>query len=63
MNLNYGTIGFLGVIIMGSLMLSQMGMTEGMDGKGGMDGKNKKAEAAVGAGVAAAGVAAAGAKK
>lgn len=31
MNLNYGTIGFLGVIIMGSLMLSQLGMTEGMD--------------------------------
>ncbi len=31
MNFNYGTIGFLGVIIMGSLMLSQLGMTEGMD--------------------------------
>lgn len=31
MNLKYGTIGFLGVIIMGSLMLSQMGMTEGME--------------------------------
>ena len=27
---NYGTIGFLGVIILGSLILSQIGMTEGM---------------------------------
>jgi hypothetical protein len=32
MNLNYGTIGFLGVIIVGSLMLSQLKMTEELSG-------------------------------
>lgn len=50
MNLNYGTIGFLGVIIMGSLMLSQLGMAEGMDGN---DKTHKKTKAEAEAAAAA----------
>ena len=47
MKLKYGTIGFLFVIIFGALMLSQLGMTEGMESP---EEEEKKREAAAAAG-------------
>jgi hypothetical protein len=52
MNFKYETIGFLGVIIVGSLMLSQMGMAEGMT-EGATD-MEKVVDKANNAGIAAA---------
>jgi hypothetical protein len=49
MNLKYGTIGFLGVIIFGSLMLSQLGMTEGMESPEEEQKKREEEEAAAAA--------------